>query len=202
MVRRQVWPYPPLPLPYRLLPRKMSPQTPSFLGAQETPPQTYLPAPLAYGWKQVTPVHALTCRLLPRQVNCPFSNEGASASLRGSIVMEYMTSGCPLCAKSNGQACRHRTPQSQKREFWPVQQRLAAHEFTGVNLGGPPPEKFKLGHLQRSLPTPINHCGGNPCLKVRIRAHPPPSGPALCSQQAGVVWCGIDPPDAQRRQAE
>ena len=26
--------------------------------------------------------------------------------------------------------------------------------------------------------------------------------PALCSQQAGVVWCGIDPPNAQRRQAE
>src|SRR5258706_5071487 len=69
MVRRQVWPYPPLPLPYRLLPRKMSPQTPSFLGAQETPSQTYLPSPLAYGWKQVTPVHALTCRLLPRQKN-------------------------------------------------------------------------------------------------------------------------------------
>ena len=22
--------------------------------------------------------------------------------------------------------------------------------------------------------------------------------PALCSQQAGVVWCGIDPPNAQR----
>jgi hypothetical protein len=26
-------------------------------------------------------------------------------------------------------------PQSQKRGFWPVQQRLAAHEFTGVKLG-------------------------------------------------------------------
>jgi hypothetical protein len=89
MVRRQVWPRPPLPLPYWLLPRKMSPKIPSFLGAQETPSQTYLPSPLAYGWKQVTPVHALTCRLLPRQVNCPFSNEGALLSLRGSNVMEH-----------------------------------------------------------------------------------------------------------------
>src|SRR5260370_22194022 len=78
MVRRQVWPRPPLPLPYWLLPRTMSPQIPSFLGAQETPSQTYLPSPLAYGWKQITPVHALTCRLLPRRVNCPFSTEGAS----------------------------------------------------------------------------------------------------------------------------
>jgi|SRR5258705_9885655 hypothetical protein len=26
--------------------------------------------------------------------------------------------------------------------------------------------------------------------------------PALCSQQAGVVWCGIDPPNAQRHRAE
>jgi len=42
--------------------------------------------------------------------------------------------------------------------------------------------------------TPINHCGREYRLKVRIRAHPPPSDPALCSQQAGVVWCGIDPP--------
>ena len=30
-------------------------------------------------------------------------------------------------------------PQSQKREIWPVRQRLAAHEFTGVNLGGSRP---------------------------------------------------------------
>src|SRR5258705_1291557 len=50
MVRREVWPRPPLPLPYWLLPRTMSPQIPSLLGAQETPSQTYLPSPLAYGW--------------------------------------------------------------------------------------------------------------------------------------------------------
>jgi hypothetical protein len=59
-------------------------------------------------------------------------------------------------------------PQSQKREIRPAQQQLGVHEFTGVNLGGPPPEKFKLSHLQRSLSTPTKHCGGKPA-QVRIK---------------------------------
>jgi hypothetical protein len=38
-------------------------------------------------------------------------------------------------------------PQSQKREFWPVQQRLAPHEFTGVNLGWPSARKIQIEPL-------------------------------------------------------
>jgi hypothetical protein len=64
-------------------------------------------------------------------------------------------------------------PQSQKREFWPVQQRLAAHEFTGVNLGWPSARKTQIDRLQRSLSTPINHCGGNTASRCCIR------------------WCGL-----------
>src|SRR5713101_2981216 len=94
-------------------------------------------------------------------------------------------------------------PQSQKREIWPVQQRLAAHEFTGVNLGGPPPEKFKLSHLQRSLSTPINHCGGNTASRCALEHTRRPAAPPPCTaRQDGVVWCEIDPPNAQRHRAE
>jgi hypothetical protein len=35
--------------------------------------------------------------------------------------------------------------------------------------------------------------------KCALESTPAAIGPALCSQQAGVVWCGIDPPNAQRR---
>src|SRR5258705_6143647 len=57
-----------------------------------------------------------------------------------------------------------------------------------------PLAKFKLSHLQRSLSTPIKHCGGDSCLQVGIRARPPPNHPALCSQEAGGVWCAGSTP--------
>jgi hypothetical protein len=76
-------------------------------------------------------------------------------------------------------------PQSQKREIWPVQQRLAAHEFTGVNLGGPPPEKFKLSHLQRSLSTPINHCGGNTASRCALEHTRRPAAPPFAASKPG-----------------
>jgi hypothetical protein len=43
---------------------QVPPRIPSLVGAQETPSQAHPSITLAYGWKQVTPVHALTCRLL------------------------------------------------------------------------------------------------------------------------------------------
>src|SRR6476620_11543124 len=52
--------------------------------------------------------------------------------------------------------------------------------------------KFKLGPLQRSLSTPTNHCGGNPCFKRCVLARPPASGPALCPPQVGAF--GMESP--------
>jgi hypothetical protein len=57
---------------------------------------------------------------------------------------------------------------------------------------------FKLSHLQRSLSTPTNHCGGNASLKVRFRT-PAASGPALCPRKMESFGAGSDPPNAQRR---
>src|SRR5260370_41972096 len=52
-----------------------------------------------------------------------------------------------------------------------------------------PLAKFKLSHLQRSLSTPIKHCGGNPRPHVPIKAHPPPNHPAPCTQQTRGGCC-------------
>jgi hypothetical protein len=54
-----------------------------------------------------------------------------------------------------------------------------------------------VSHLQRSLSTPTNHLRRE--LLLQCVGTPAASGPVLCSQQDGVVWCGFDPPNAQRR---
>ena len=74
--------------------------------------------PLAYGWKQVTPVHALTCRLLPRQVNCPLSNEGASVSVATKLRCPLLCSAklkCHLAASEGAWAGAAETSRSQRR---------------------------------------------------------------------------------------
>src|SRR6476660_426733 len=72
-------------------------------------------------------------------------------------------------------------------------------------LPRPPPKlihvvqpKFKLSHLQRSLSTPINPLRRETCIKVLIKARPPPTAPPVAGQQDGVVWCtGSTPPNAR-----
>src|SRR6476660_10322434 len=69
-------------------------------------------------------------------------------------------------------------------------------------LPRPPPKlihvvqpKFKLSHLQRSLSTPINPLLRETCIKVLIKARPPPTAPPFAGHQDGVVWCtGSTPP--------
>ena len=67
-------------------------------------------------------------------------------------------------------------------------------------LPRPPPklihvvqQKLKLSHLQRSLSTPINLLRWETCIKVLIKARPPPTAPPFAASKTGSFGYGIDP---------
>jgi hypothetical protein len=59
--------------------------------------------------------------------------------------------------------------------------------------------KFKLSHLQRSLSTPINHCGGNPASRCALEHTRRPAAPPLAASKPGSFGALIDPRNAKRR---
>ena len=73
------------------------------------------------------------------------------------------------------------------------------------SAGAEAPSKPVTKYLSNGATNPIHaryYCGGNICLKCALK-HTRRQRPRPCTaRQDGAVWCGINPPNAQRHQAE